>query len=492
MYVVIFHFMSAKGLTFVIVFGTIFVEGQIEGNIHTQTGGTVPATRTAVPNRHRHLDQTEGARLIVEGEYLIFRRYADPPDMVEEDLDMEVTHLMALTQRGKHFVRRGIDGYACLRNLPRLRTLHDERMLLDVHRLHTIDKTLRVLPADTGPETWAVIDDTLATMFARSLPGPHTITTRLRRLIATIDASVNFDPKKRRRREARSAPEAFFYPVTEDGELRSGMGPVADTATMACVEASLKETARTHKLGLADTILKLLTGDVSPSARPVLNIFSPKGDPTSMYLPGFGWASAEALETLRDLLDNDNDGSAARVVDLDDVADSEVGGYSPTPRMAAYVHARDGTCIYPGCQRPAESCQLDHRIPYGEGGPTTPENLFALCQKHHNQKTDRRSFYIPDPATGSIVWLFADGTWLIAESEGILHAHITPVNPRWASTISSNRATRAKTARFNAQCHTLCDRYEVGGDYEACVAGIRQLEKEHGLIFEFTPRKEER
>ena len=42
------------------------------------------------------------------------------------------------------------------------------------------------------------------------------------------------------------------------------------------------------------------------------------------------------------------------------------------------VYARNRTCIYPECNRPAEQCQLDHRIPYDEGGPTEADNLYPL------------------------------------------------------------------------------------------------------------------
>ncbi|MCT1665181.1 HNH endonuclease, partial [Corynebacterium sanguinis] len=69
----------------------------------------------------------------------------------------------------------------------------------------------------------------------------------------------------------------------------------------------------------------------------------------------------------------------------------------------AFAIARDGTCVWPGCTRDAQHCQLDHRVPYADGGSTTPANLFSLCQRHHNVKTDRRAYYIPDPTTGDIV-----------------------------------------------------------------------------------------
>ena len=44
---------------------------------------------------------------------------------------------------------------------------------------------------------------------------------------------------------------------------------------------------------------------------------------------------------------------------------------------------RDLTCRAPGCDRPAVDCDLDHTIPYADGGVTHPSNLKCLCRQHH-------------------------------------------------------------------------------------------------------------
>ncbi|MEX3504988.1 HNH endonuclease signature motif containing protein [Corynebacterium sp. LK2510] len=441
----------------------------------------------------RHHQCTDGARLIIEGEFLMFHRFADSADDIMTcDLDEITTSMMAWTQRGKTFVENGIFGYARLRSLPRLRELHFDTKLLDVSRLAAINRTLCVLPADFPEQSWAVVDDALVAMFTKlkpgaSLPSVWTITNRLRRLIARLDASVNFDRKKRARREASSAPSVNFFPANSDGEDRAGLTLITDNATMSCIEAAVKAAAREHKLSFADTLIKLIAGEISTSVRPVLNLYSPRQAGAPVYFPGFGWSTASDLETLHRLFD----ATPPTINDLDAARSARTESYTPTKAMADYVRLRDGTCVYPGCHKPAEACQLDHRIPFGDGGPTTPDNLFCLCQHHHNLKTDRRGFYLPDPYTGETVWLFADGTWLISEDKGILGDMTLPDNPRWATTVSNNYSSWSRTARFNAQCHTLCDRYEEDGDYEACIAGIRALEEEYKLHFEFTPLPED-
>ncbi|HEY3259528.1 MAG TPA: DUF222 domain-containing protein, partial [Pseudonocardiaceae bacterium] len=59
--------------------------------------------------------------------------------------------------------------------------------------------------------------------------------------------------------------------------------------------------------------------------------------------------------------------------------------YKPPAGLADFVRARDLTCRFPGCTRPAEKCELDHRIEYPRGR-TSAANLDALCPHHHHLK----------------------------------------------------------------------------------------------------------
>jgi hypothetical protein len=47
--------------------------------------------------------------------------------------------------------------------------------------------------------------------------------------------------------------------------------------------------------------------------------------------------------------------------------------YVPPPSMADFVRCRDLTCRFPGCDKPAQLCDLDHTVPYPVG-PTHPSN----------------------------------------------------------------------------------------------------------------------
>ena len=60
--------------------------------------------------------------------------------------------------------------------------------------------------------------------------------------------------------------------------------------------------------------------------------------------------------------------------------------YIPSAVLATFVRCRDLTCRFPGCDAPADVCDVDHTIPYPVG-PTQAANLKCLCRKHHLHKT---------------------------------------------------------------------------------------------------------
>ena len=83
--------------------------------------------------------------------------------------------------------------------------------------------------------------------------------------------------------------------------------------------------------------------------------------------------------------------------------------YRPTAEVARHVTARDATCRFPGCTRAADQCDLDHVVPFNHddpraGGPTTPDNLIALCRRHHLLKHRARWRVRHDPATHDVHW----------------------------------------------------------------------------------------
>jgi hypothetical protein len=55
----------------------------------------------------------------------------------------------------------------------------------------------------------------------------------------------------------------------------------------------------------------------------------------------------------------------------------------PTAAQTRLIHAQHPTCVFPGCRIPAEDCDLDHNIPWAQGGPTTTTNVNPKCRHDH-------------------------------------------------------------------------------------------------------------
>ncbi|MFZ1161055.1 MAG: HNH endonuclease signature motif containing protein [Mycobacterium sp.] len=83
-------------------------------------------------------------------------------------------------------------------------------------------------------------------------------------------------------------------------------------------------------------------------------------------------------------------------------------GYTPSRTLTDFVRCRDLTCRFPGCDQPATRCDIDHTVPYADGGPTHASNLKALCRHHHLLKTfwGWRDQQLPD---GSVIWTSPNG-----------------------------------------------------------------------------------
>ncbi len=83
-------------------------------------------------------------------------------------------------------------------------------------------------------------------------------------------------------------------------------------------------------------------------------------------------------------------------------------GYRPSQKLADFVRCRDLTCRAPGCDVPAIDCDIDHTIPFSEGGLTHASNLKCYCRTHHLLKTfwGWRDKQLPD---ATVIWTLPSG-----------------------------------------------------------------------------------
>lgn len=451
---------------------------------------TAPPQEKLFRNQSETDTDSRNAQLIRDTYWAMFAVHAHVGVKVE-DFDVEVSRLQSVTGWSKAFVTTLILGHAALQELPRLRELQGRTRILDSTHLSALHNGIEELGPDPDWEVLQEIDAALVAAFTpkrhnQAAPGRGVVTKRIREIIKRRDPSRAYNEKKRQKRETDTADKLTFDEFYLAGVARSRIELLTNAVQSARIRANVEAIARENGLSMAEAAQRLLTGDIAqPATKAVVHLYSPKGraEDDPVYLPGHGWTDPSATAAFEEWVK----ATEPQLHDIDEAVTKTTRSYVPTEDIRQAVIARDGTCIFPGCSRPGQQCQLDHRIPFGEGGETTADNLFLLCQTHHNLKTDRRAFYIPDPDTGDIIWLFADGTWSMSASEGVLYEQITPTNPRWQSNLTAVRQNRAKAAEFNAKCHKILDDFDADLDEDKANAAIEALEKESGLTFPFRP-----
>jgi hypothetical protein len=76
--------------------------------------------------------------------------------------------------------------------------------------------------------------------------------------------------------------------------------------------------------------------------------------------------------------DSGNAGMVARELPCD--AHAEIG-YHPSRKLQHLIRARNATCTAPGCRRPSARCDLDHTVPWDQGGITCECGLAPWCKR---------------------------------------------------------------------------------------------------------------
>ena len=93
--------------------------------------------------------------------------------------------------------------------------------------------------------------------------------------------------------------------------------------------------------------------------------------------------------------------------------EAAVPGYRIPERMRAVIEARDQDCGFPICRRPATQCDLDHTVPYDQGGLTCTCNLSGECRRHHRMK-GLTPWRLRQPRPGTLSWTAPSGlSWTV-------------------------------------------------------------------------------
>ncbi|HET9899022.1 MAG TPA: DUF222 domain-containing protein [Streptosporangiaceae bacterium] len=82
--------------------------------------------------------------------------------------------------------------------------------------------------------------------------------------------------------------------------------------------------------------------------------------------------------------------------------------YRPGARLGHLIKIRQRTCAAPGCRRPAEACDLEHTVPYDQGGLTCECGVAPVCRQHHRCK-QAPGWHLTQPEPGILTWTAPSG-----------------------------------------------------------------------------------
>ncbi len=236
----------------------------------------------------------------------------------------------------------------------------------------------------TDPDVVAAVDAQLALTVAR---WPSMTRARLAGAVDTIVARVDADAVRRRRQEQPGRAVEFDEAVGGLAQVRGyvsspdarALDSRLDTlAGTVCAEDPRTRAERradalgalaggAERLGCRCARQECPAGGRAGAAAVVIHVIAEQpslhgGEAPGSQVRADGLIPPELLSNLA---------ATATLVPLTHPGDTAPEpGYTPSQALADYVRCRDLTCRWPGCERPAYDCELDHTIPYARGGPT--------------------------------------------------------------------------------------------------------------------------
>ncbi|MFC6146929.1 HNH endonuclease signature motif containing protein [Corynebacterium nasicanis] len=370
-------------------------------------------------------------RRIRQGDFELWQSML--PDL-EDDYQVVIANLKRLMGKGEGYLSSALYAHVRINEMPRLKALQERMFHLDLERLKAIDAVMS--KADVSDEDIRdVIDVELSdyltpTRANQLLPSINDIRKKLNAIIQSLDDSISTDDSPPR-------DEKGSFDVTyreSDAFINVQLDPVEAKK----IEMRVRKYAKAHKITEVEALQQLIAGEGTTNI--TLNVYQAhdvEGAPG--WIPGLGYIRSSQADDLA--------ADASVVQDMDELYDKVADTYETPDDIRAVVIGWDGTCTDPYCDCREDRTQMDHRIDYKEGGPTTAANLGPKCPTHHNVKTDGRSFYIIDPHTRDKYILYEDGTWVLVEAKGPLSLK----ERHWVQTVGKRVQNRRERIRSESQ-----------------------------------------
>jgi hypothetical protein len=255
-----------------------------------------------------------------------------------------------------------------------------------------ITATIEDLPASVRAEHGEQVERTLVAAAARF--DPTTLGKLGRHLQAVLDPDgiLATEEDQQRRRTATLTPNR-----DGSGDLRAHLTP----ETLAKVQATLLPLAAPRPCGDTrdDRTAPQRLHDALDTAAAMLlrsgQLPASGGTPATVLLT----MTLDQLEQRAGLVTTGHGGQltvdqALRLAGEADVIPTVIGtdgilGYGRSRRIASAsqrraLAARDGGCVFPGCDHPPDWTEAHHITPWNQGGKTDLDNLCLLCDHHHD------------------------------------------------------------------------------------------------------------
>ena len=259
---------------------------------------------------------------------------------------------------------------------------------------------------------------------------PAQVGRKIRTLIAQISPET-FEESVAIARDTRSV---HMYPESDGMATVIALLPAEDAQTVMLAINTLVETqssladSRSIDMKRADAlaaicgdILARISDEHQPHRRPVtINITMDLPTALGMAdnpaeLAGYGPIPASVARTLS------ADAKWRRFITdplTGNLLDYGRETYVPPQPLVDFLTARDRICRFPGCSQPSRISDIDHAIPWEEGGPTSPTNLGLLCRRHHRMKT-HNGWKLMSHEDGSCTWTSPAGKEIFVPSRPI-------------------------------------------------------------------------
>ncbi|WP_060937548.1 HNH endonuclease signature motif containing protein [Mycolicibacterium chlorophenolicum] len=179
------------------------------------------------------------------------------------------------------------------------------------------------------------------------------------------------------------------------GQVDDGRGS-SFTITVIAEPSALDATVDPHLHGEPTPEPAPEAAEPEPDSQPAPHPSPEPARRTAALIPGFGSAVVPA-PLLAELIAH---GATVRFL-TDPAALGATAGYRPCAALERFVRARDLTCRFPGCDRPAVFADIDHTQPYPHGA-THASNTKCYCRQHHLVKTFWEGWTDTQTADGTV------------------------------------------------------------------------------------------